>query len=63
MRNPPGHFPKRREPLASARALLCRGSLSESRIEHALEPVVHSSIGLKAVVIKMGDVRHDTVPS
>jgi hypothetical protein len=62
VRNPPSHFPERREPLGGIRVLVCRGSLPESRIGHPLEPVVLSTIGLKAVVIGMGDVRHDTVP-
>jgi hypothetical protein len=62
VRNPPGHFPERREPLGGVRALLCRGSLPESYIKRPVEPIVLSTIGLKAVVIRMGDVWHDTVP-
>ena len=62
MRNPAGHFPERREPLRGVRALLCRGSLPERSIKRPVEPVVLSTIGLKIVVIRMGDVWHDTDP-
>jgi hypothetical protein len=48
--------------LRGALALLGRGSLSESYIKRLVEPVALSTIGLKAVVIRAGDVWHDTDP-
>jgi hypothetical protein len=60
--NPTGHFPERREPLRGVRSLLGRGSHPGRSIKRPLEPVALSTVGLKIVVIRTGDVRHDTDP-